>query len=66
MEDWFTGCEERVVAVAFAELGALLVHGEVDCGTEGVDDIETVLEADFHVVFRGFDGHPLHVGDCVL
>lgn len=51
MEDWFAGCEEGVVAVAFAELGALLVYGEVDGGGEGVDDVEGVFEPDAHVVF---------------
>lgn len=64
VEDGFARCEERGVAVAFAELGALLVHGEVDGGGEGVDYVEAVFEPDFHGVFLGFGGHPFHVVDC--
>lgn len=66
MEDGLAGCEERGVALAFAELGALLVDGEGDEGGQRVDDVEGVFEADFHRVFGGFRGHPFYVVYCVL
>lgn len=66
MEDGFASGEEGGVAVAFVELGALLVDGEVDGGGEVVDDVEAVFEADGEVVFGGDGGHPFYVVDCVL
>jgi hypothetical protein len=46
-------------------LCALLVDGEVYEGGYVGEDVETVLEADFHVVFCGFGAHPEHVVDGV-
>ena len=65
MEDGFARGEEGGVAVAFVELGALLVYGEGDGGCEVGDDVEAVLEARGHVVLGGFGGHPFYVVDCV-
>ena len=43
----------------------MLIDGERDGRSEGVDDVEGVFEAGLHVVFGGFGGHPLNVGDCI-
>lgn len=65
MEDRFFEREHWGVRTALAECCALLVDGEVHDWCEVGDDVEAVLEADFHVVFCGFFLHPAHVVDGV-
>jgi hypothetical protein len=43
VEDRLAACEEGGVAVAFIELGALLVDGKVDGGGQGIDDVQGVF-----------------------
>jgi hypothetical protein len=65
LENGLVEREEVGVGLAFAELCALLVDGEIYERGHVVEYVKAVFKADFHVVLCGFGLHPAHVVDRV-